>query len=154
MLRYKVKLQKYKAMYSEIPPKKSTFLQKCDSNILHDLVCEWISKWHWIFSILFIYLFVFMNSLFSLLLSGITTYQEVVNHLIIDTDKMAPQWSLESIRIVGIFLHPKQIHAICQKHVHAIFTPRWMRISAQNKQHICCSRWIIGPVTETGEDGW
>lgn len=34
----------------------------------------------------------FMNfSLFSLLLGDITKYKEVVNRLIIDTDKMAPQ---------------------------------------------------------------
>lgn len=84
MLSYKVKLQKYKEIYSETPPKKSRFLQKRDSKILHDLLCEWMSKWHWIFSILFIYLFVFTNSLFSLLLGDITKYQEVVNHLIID----------------------------------------------------------------------
>jgi len=106
-------------------------IQKWNYKIFHELVCKSISKRH-IFSILF-----FSWTAFFFAFGWVSSkYQEVVNCLIIDTDKMAPQWCLATISIGGIFLHPKQIHTICQKHVHAIFTPRWMRISAQNK-HIC-----------------
>lgn len=94
----------------------------------------------------------------SLAFLDITKYKEVVNHLITDTDKMAPRRCLAAVRNQLLcVLSRANSHRLPQTSLYNLQTGMNEKISPKQTRHLSCMFTIIRimeSVTEIEEDIW